>query len=482
MAELYPGYQLFPCLTILVGVLGWVGGTGLRRVSVLSPYSFGLLILVSVFGVRPLLMARDDSSFEFYGYRITASEFEYATFLGFLAVVGLTMGFIAGRFFGRTQMDRSQLNGSCPPDSFRPGSVAKSIEVDPGRSFAAAWLLILGWFAVMVFVGGGLGFVSQLFGGRSPEVTAKLSNVPAIVFALPVVAALVIAVTRFRHERSTRYSRAQLLHYWLLAAVTVIPPSALGTRRFLIPSVVIAVLGSLSGKLQLRVPLSWGVLGIGSFLVLTIFPFVRSAGSRSPDQAGLVGAMQSYFVDEGVSGSLENYFVSFDTEMFNYVAFLSSRLGRDIPYGLGQGTFGEIIAMPIPAALSPLDIWNDVMLTSAFGSGCSIETACPVPSVVGVLFSDFWIPGVLVGIVAIGYLASKFDRSLEISRYPEATAALLLAAGFAVVFFRGNSMAQFWYGFQIFVVWFLVTRALAGLNAGSTSERFSLLHRGKVPL
>lgn len=418
----------------------------MRRGSVLSPYSLMLFILISIFGIRPLLMPDEPESFGFYGYNISTG-FADATFLGFVG----TTSFIAGALFWRLVRERKLsdaiTDGSAPVPSWAPK-----------RAATIAWALSAAWLVIMIVVGGGVGYLAQLFGGRSQDVISRLENVPAFVGALPAIGCLVIAAVRFRYERHERYTKAQNLGYWLVALASVVPPSALGTRRYLIPCLVIAIMGALVNNWNKRIKASWVAFGVVGFLALAIVPFVRSAGSRTArGETDLVGSMASYFQDEGLRGTLNNFFLSYDTEMFNYVAYLSQAMGDSIPFGWGRGIVGDLVSMPLPASLTPFPRWSDYLLSQSFGTGCEYKAVCPVPSVVGILFSDLALPGLFIGMVLLGVAAAKFERRLLASN-GASVAALMLAAGFAIAFARGNSLAQVWIAVQCFVIWWALDK------------------------
>jgi len=464
-------YSVWPTLTLLIGAVAWVAGTGMRRGSVLSPYSLMLFILVSIFGIRPLLMRDEPESFGFYGYNISTG-FADATFLGFIG----TMSFIAGAIFWRAVR--------APKGTVKAAESQPLPSWAPRRAAVIAWALSAAWLVIMVIVGGSAGYLAQLFGGRSQDVVSKLENIPAFVGALPAVGCLVIAAVRFRYERNHLYTRTQNLGYWLVALASIVPPSALGTRRYLIPCLVIAVMGALVNNWGKRLKVSWVALGVAGFLALAIVPFVRSAGSRTArGETDLIGSMVSYFQDEGLRGTLNNFFLSYDTEMFNYVAYLSQAMGDSIPFGWGRGIVGDIVSMPLPASMAPFPRWSDYLLSQSFGTGCEYKAVCPVPSVVGILFSDLAIPGLFVGMILLGVAAAKFERAILASG-GAATAGLLLAAGFAVAFARGNSLAQAWIAVQCFVIWwmldklFLRERVNAEKRAANVSPLPARLHQG----
>lgn len=469
--------MFWPTMTIFIGIVGWLIGTRVRRGSALSPYSLMLLILVSIFGVRPLLMPAEPESYDFYGYSIS-SGFQAAAFLGFLGTLMFVLGSMFWSYVLRQLHERK---------TSVPKPIVELPTWMPRRATAIAWGLSGSWLLLMIVLGGGVGFISLLFAGRSADVISRLENVPAFVSALPVIGCLTVATVRFQYERTLKYTRGQSLAYWLVAVTAVVPPLALGTRRYLIPSILIAVIGALANNWHGKIKLTWIATGAAGFLALAIIPFVRSAGSRTAlgGDSDLIGAMGLYFKEEGLRGTLNNFFLSYDTEMFNYVAYLSKTMGSSVPFGMGRGTIGELVAMPLPAAITPFQRWNDVLLTYAFGANCSYETACPVPSIVGVLYSDLALPGLILGMFAIGIMAARFETSMLISSGAK-TSMLLLIAGFSVAFARGNSMAQVWIAVQCFIVWWVVQKLLLnapkpkpGIKGSQLSPAYKHLHAEK---
>lgn len=439
-------------MTLVLGMAAWLVGTRLRVGAMVGPYSLMLLILVAIFGMRPLLMPSDVKSFDFYGYTVSSAGFAAAALYGFIG----TMAFIAGYTFWRRVMSSMYVRDNNPT-----AAPAGLPDWAPRRSVLIACGLSAAWFLFMIVVGGGVGFLAQLFAGRSEAVISRLENVPAFVGALPAIGCLTVAVVRFQYERVQKYTNLQNLAYWLVVAASIVPPLALGTRRYLIPSVLIAVVGALINSWHRKIKPQWLALGIVGLLALAIIPFVRSAGSRTKlgGNSDLIGAMGLYFKEEGLRGTLNNFFLSYDTEMFNYVAYLSQVMGNSIPFGMGRGTVGEILAMPIPAAITPFQRWNDFLLTRSFGENCGYGSACPVPSIVGILYSDLALPGVILGMVLIGIMAGRFEKKLLVSSGAY-TAVLLLTAGFSIAFARGNSLAQVWIAVQCFIVWWGVQKIL----------------------
>lgn len=169
--------------------------------------------------------------------------------------------------------------------------------------------------------------------------------------------------------------------------------------------------------------------------------------------------------------------------MFNYIAFLATQLGDSIEYGMGMGmgTVGDALLSPIPAPLAPAQLWSNQILVQAFGGPCGVSY-CPVPSVSGVLFYDFGLPGVVAGMTIVGFLLSRFDVAFLTARGVKLSILLTLGA-FSVQMIRGNTIAQLWIAVQVIVVLTLVEwaayRTSADGRAPSTAGALRRSHQFK---
>lgn len=437
---------LVPWLTLCIGVVGIVAITGLRRGSLLSPASVTLVMLVAIFGVRPIMMVSRDN-YRFYGGTNILDGYAVAAYVGLVSVTAFLLGYL---------VSASGRNRTVVADA-----PARLVEVPRPLNVGLAGRTSLGvlilWLALMILAGGGVSYLGVLFQGRGAGGEAALAGLPAIIPALPVVAALLVALARIETERIRPLTVREKCWYWLVLVLAVIPPTALGSRRFLLPSLLAALIAAMGTRWSKIVTLRMIVLAFASFLALSVIPFVRSSGSRT-GSPGLLGAMRDYFGERGIGGTLENFFLSYDTEMFNYVAFLATRLGDSIEYGWGRGTIGEALVSVIPAGISPYPRWSNVILIEAFGGACGVSY-CPVPSASGVLFYDLGLAGVFVGMCLLGALSARFEANFIASNGSKLVILLTLAS-FTPQIIRGNSIAQLWIAIQIIVVvgllvWFL---------------------------
>lgn len=414
----------WPLATLVLGMAAWIVLVRGRRGALVSPMSVALLLLVSIYGVRPLYMISDDS-YRLYGLDVRQG-FNASAVAGFLAVIALVAGYgVASARLGRGEDE--------------PASEGEARTRYGELSFGKVAVIAFGLVALSLLVSfarGGAGSIGELFEGRNPNNTS-VRGLPVAVTTLPGSAAILIAVARVMVERTRKLRPVEHLLFWGVIVFSVIPPLALGNRRFLLPCVIAALIAILCPKYDKALPVRYAVGAVAGFVFLAIVPFIRSSGSRGGD-GSFTGALSFYFSENGIAGSIKPFFTSYDTEMFSYVAYLAPRLGTSLEYGLGRGTVGDALLSPFPSALQPAELWSNQLLSSAFGGGCSAGI-CPVPSVVGVLYYDLGPAGVVVGCFALGYLLAQFKRAFMGSDGYRLIFVLGVAS-FAAVMVRGNTV------------------------------------------
>jgi hypothetical protein len=413
----------WPILTLTVGTIAWAAAVRGRRGDVAAPFGMLMLLLMAIFAVRPLFMI-GDNAFILYGANVSEG-FNDAAIAGFLGTAAAALGYlIASR----------RRAPAIYPDEVHDND--RAVRYSMYRAFFTATVLILGWFLIMASRGGA-GFITQLFGGRNDETNAVLKGLPAFVGAMPTAAAILVAVIRISTERERRLYFGEWCAFYLTIGLSIVPPMALGTRRYLLPCLLAAIIAATAPHYRRIVRLRYLALGVFAFLFLAIVPFVRSTGSRQ-GHGDVLAAMSNYFQTQGLVGSLRPFFTSYDTEMFSYVAYLAPKLGGGIPYGLGRGTLGDTLLNPLPASLMPFPRWSDHLLQLTFGGTCA-QGICPVPSVVGVLMYDLAIPGVVIGCFLIGMACCRYPEWL--ARASNARLVFVLGvAAFSPVLIRGNTV------------------------------------------
>ena len=446
-----------PLATVIVGVVAVVVATGARRGALLSPFSTVVILLTAIFGGRPLFMIVN-GDYAFYRADVSAGM-GLASAIGLSGLVALCTGYALGRLRTGTRALRAG------PPEVQSGSMAVNAALACG--------VLLAWLIASAVLGGGLESVATSFDGRSVEAGLALKGVPAIVPALPVVAGVLIVVSRLRIERVRRLRPPETCLYWAITALSVIPPTALGNRRFLIPTILAALIGACGRSWSKRPGLGLIVGASVVVLMLMIVPFIRSAGSRT-DSSDFLGAMMDRLSGSGVSGVIGDFFLSYDTEMYSYIALIAPQLGSGgLPFGAGRGTLLDGVIAPLPASWLPGPSWSDTVLTYAFGGGCG-EVFCPVPSLFGTLYFDFAFPGVVLGAVLVGFGCAVWERRFQAATGPSLTALLVLGA-FAPVAARGNAVSLLWIAAQVIVV-VIVLQLLSGRASG-----FRLFDQARPP-
>lgn len=438
-------------LTLAVGLASLVAFASLRRGDLVSPFTVVVALLLSIFAVRPLL-TRDDSTMSLYGLDFRPG-FETASLVGLIA----TTAFVTGYAVQRAR------RGAAP--ELLPGAALPAVGSGAPASFSrhlAAGAVVLGLWVVLTVATSGPGAFAALANGRTTALVGA-STLPVVVPALPAAAAVVVAFGRTTAERTGPLPWGARAAYWCAVLLCALPSGFSGSRRFLFPVVLAGLLGAWGVGLRKSVSV-WAIAGfVAVFAFVSAVPFVRSTGSRAGG-ASLGESVVTYLRDNGVSGVLRNIFVSYDTQMFDYIALISARIGSQLEYGLGRGTIGEALLVPLPRRLAPVPTWSDQLLTSTYGGACGTGEACPVPSLPGTLYFDLGYAGVAVGMFFLG----RFALTLQVS-LPRVSglrlAAVLVAISSTPSVFRGNPVSQLWISANILLVCVVALRIVSRLDS-----------------
>ncbi|MET9018455.1 hypothetical protein ABZV93_00580 [Actinopolymorpha sp. NPDC004070] len=402
------------------------------------------LMLVAIFGIRPLFSDRLPTGF--YGYDVSAGQ-DLALTVGMTCLVSLGLGVFLASGGNRS----------------RPGERPRPVGAQPmtlGRlAVASAGGVVV--YAVFMAARYGPSVFGELMAGRSASLSETLGGIPEVVTTLPLSGSVAAALYLISH-RSQKMSSAEWWAVTLAALVSVIGVSALGNRRFLIPAVLAPVIAALVRR-PVRLHLWHLAVGLAMVVVLAAIPMVRSAGARAPGQS-FVDALLQYIQQEGIVGTLVPVFASYDTEMFDYIALAGPSLqsGFD-PWGAGRGTLLAFVTWPMPSAW--FQSYRDEVLTRFWGGGCG-NPVCPVSSLAGVLYFDGGLIVVAIGSVLAGLLLRRL--TLVLANAVEASTLKLLmtviASSFALVAVRTDTVAAIWWCFYMCGIG-LVSYALLPRNA-----------------
>ncbi|MGY3552247.1 O-antigen polysaccharide polymerase Wzy [Williamsia sp. R60] len=413
-----------------------------------------MLILVAIFGIRPLLVV-GESNHLFYG-RDVSEGYWTSVVVGALAISALGVGY----WLWPSRRSSNDSFQEHPPAylggaklSSGHGMMSAVSCVSIGALATVCIGLVLAWTLLMVALGGGgTGVLSTMAGGRSGESSLAIENLPIIVYSLPAAAAYTAAFWRIVVERSIgSLDRSSKLVFWGIVLLSLGPPALLGNRRFILPCVIAAVIAANfpAKRWNARITPLKVFASLAVVTILASIPYVRSAGSRQSGD-NLIDALVSYVQAEGFTGVFTNFFRSYDTEMFDYIALVSPGLGSTIPYGWGRGTFVDVAVSALPAQAVDTPAWSNQILIDTFGQTCAAGV-CPVPSYAGTAFFDFGFVGVALLSIICGVLFRAFENSFHRSG-GVALLALLIAGSFPATAIRGNYPSQMWIAFNIFVL------------------------------
>ncbi|RYE44160.1 MAG: oligosaccharide repeat unit polymerase [Hyphomicrobiales bacterium] len=429
---------VWPVLSLLLGTVALGVVTKLRVGYLLSPFSVSIVMLMAIFGVRPILISQDPYH-TFYGYSVSGGLND-AALIGFVGIVGLVSGYGVRSAPQHGPLQEIVVAGEPSGRRIR----LKSLHV------VTICIVAVGlWLALMAARFGGASALALMAGGRSSDVSGVLAGLPVFIYALPASAAMVVAFWRASEERNTPFDLRMKLVFWALIALCIVPPVLLGNRRFILPCLIAALLASVTRKWNTPVKLRALLLGFLGFSALAVIPFIRSAGSRSEGDS-LAAAMIGFIREEGFGGIVTNFFTSYDTEMLDYIAFMVPRLGMSSAWGYGRGLVLDIITAPIPSGLLPVPSWSNQVLIDSFGRSCATGI-CPVPSVVGTGYFDFGIFGVVLVTFALGWLCRLFELKIRTSSGVSLLAVLVFGSLPATAV-RGNFPSHLWIGLNIFIV------------------------------
>lgn len=470
--------QLLAWINLLIGTVAILWQTQLRVGPLLSPFSVAMFMLISIFGIRPILIV-DDPDHLFYGFRVS-DGFAASALVGTVAIVSLASGYAVSSMGG----DRQATAMVRPVSAEGPRTSGFVHAVGSASATRVSVLTVIGLclWAVAMTAAGGTSFLSAMVGGRSTEVSESLVNLPILFYCLP--AGVVFATAFWRICREREYgalSRRDILVYWVTVVVGVVPPALLGNRRFILPCIVAALLATVMNgpRWGERVGIVRFAIGLVGFLAIATLPFVRSSGARDPESSNLLGAMLAHVSDQGVVGVMSNYFRSYDTEMFDYIALVSPHLGGTVPYGYGRGTVVDLATSVVPARLLSTPAWSDQILNTMFDTTCGTGI-CPVPSIAGTAYFDLGYVGVAMIAFVVGVLCYLFK-----ARFRGLTGSgllmVLVLGSFTITFVRGNFPAQAWIAANVIIIaalasWLLSVGRASPKNICSTPT----MHRASL--
>lgn len=401
---------------------------------IFEPILPGCVMLLALFGIRPLVMLYTGDIT--YQHTIDVhAEFNRATLIGMLATISFVVGYeiLSSVRVPRPKVSSRQLNYLATTRAVR-------------------WLVAVGALAFLLRLasaGNPLTTLEVLAHGRS--LAASATQISNFLNDGPLLAAcgatiLVIAL----RGRPTVPQRIAIV---LLIVAPLGTFFLLGNRRLILPSVLTPIIVGYMVRGQRP---AWRHLAIVlpvAFIVLATIPFERSLGARE-EQGGAVAIFDRAF--KAPFEPIGEFFTSYDTAMVPDLGLEVSVLQRPSDYYFGRATIGDLLLAPIPSALIPgkPQTARNSLLIRLFGQGCVVGNGsqCPDFSVAGTFYQDFWLPGIVVGMLILGaFSAALWARFCE-ARH--SALRIILAASWAIslpIIIRGGFMPpfQWWLEFVV---------------------------------
>jgi hypothetical protein len=402
------------------------------KLDILEPLIPAVIAMVSLFSVRPLAMlaAGETGSYRWFNIQdsITLA----------LAICSLgVMSYLAGYFlFSRAPV---------------PKSGRSQIFFSKKRLHAvAAFYIIASLFLTAAYLGSNpIATLAVLSRGRSDVIGEYITVHSEYLFVAPLLLSCAATLIILGNEKWTISIQKRLILFILIAT-----PLAyfylVGTRRFMLPALLVPSVAYLlkSGK---RPRARHIALGIPFFLIFAAIPFMRTEGAR--EQIGGFGDQISFAFTR--SGIWKDIFLGPDTEMLPAFAVEVKVLDDYNKFFYGRAVFGDLAFAPIPSALFPKPVSaRDQMLIEAFGSRCSANPGalCPDFSIIGTFYQDFWIPGVMLGMMISGIFSRKVWLGYRVQPdNPFRICSATVTTVFTLIIMRAGFMPAFQWSLYFFI-------------------------------
>ncbi|MGV0720490.1 hypothetical protein ABQF17_07285 [Mycolicibacterium elephantis] len=434
----------------------------LRGVSrLVAPDTLVVVMLYAIFAVRPLYTDRFASPRArewYFGITPTAEGQLTASIIGMVLLWGIAIGVIWRTEWRKSSVIREELSSDLKGRADLEQDTSSRLPT--GIAIIVTLIALALYFAVLMRVIG-LSGILAMSGGRSAA--AHPASVPEIVMQLPL-AGSVASATLILTARTSKINAASWIVIAFCTVASIVTVSQLGSRRLMIPAILIVVTALLMRK---PVRLRFWHLAAGSvaFLALMTMPMVRGAGGRDEGE-GIFAALARAVGETGPVNAVEYFVTSYDTIMYDYIAVLASELenGR-LKLGLGSGTIVEFLAHPFPANMTPFlerssELKAHIFHYSCFGPDCPVRN--PVISVGGTLFFDWWHLGVLIGGIIVGFvvraIAFRWSRAASLSTSQNLITAV--CASYAMIAARTDTVWAIWWCIYTIIIALLVLAAM----------------------
>jgi PST family polysaccharide transporter len=362
-----------------------------RRFDLFEPLLTGNVLLLTLFGIRPIAMILNHQQLDYDRVYLPSFVFTMGIALlgtySFVLAHELSFPRWRARTLGRLMVVRRQR-----------ARLFALVATGAGIVLFALFLAARGSMSSTIHL---------VLAGRSKELETVFSNSSEYLTSAPLLggcAAIVVALAA-----GPAYLR---FRDWLLIVVCALFPVVyffvIGGRRFLLPIIAIPLIVR---YLERRRRPSWVAIAVVvplAFLLLATIVLTRSANARSA-YGGVSGIL--VHAVERPDDPARLFFTGPDTDMLPNLALEVRNLSRDGGYFYGRATLGDLLIAPIPHKIlhaKPQTARNEI-LERVFGGPCQPNKGlCPDFSALGTFYQDFWVPGVVLGMAALGLATSFF--------------------------------------------------------------------------
>lgn len=277
--------------------------------------------------------------------------------------------------------------------------------------------------------------------GRSGTIGEVVTVHTEYLFAAPILLSCSsILYVLFLGRR--RFRAKNLVVILGLIAIPVMWFYLFGVRRFIIPSFFIPFIAIYLARD--KVPkFRFMAVVLLSFFILAAIPFMRTSGAR--DQIGGFSDQIAYAFER--DNILKKIFAGADTVMLPAFAAKVDALKEPGDFYYGLATVGDLVLAPIPSFLvdKPMSARNKA-LVDVFGQPCTAGAGglCPDFSIVGTFYQDFWVPGVVFGMMIMGWVSRRIWNSYRSDKHnPYRVATVAVTSVFTFIIIRAGFMPAF---------------------------------------
>lgn len=402
------------------------------KLDILEPLVPATIAMTSLFSMRPLAMVSADDTSNYRWINIQ-DNIAFALFTCSLGVLSYLMGYF--------------LSARAP----RPKASMTQFAFSARRLRAVAILYaLLSLGLTTVYLGSNpLATLGALSRGRSETISEHITIHSEYLFVAPLLLSCVATLLILGDSKKS-------MGIWKASTIIILVGAPLaffylvGTRRFMLPVLLVPSVCYLlkSGRRPRPRHL---MLVVPAFMIFAAIPFMRTEGAR--EQIGDLGDQILFALTR--SDLWESIALGPDTEMLPAFAVEVKVLNDYEDFFYGRAVFGDLAMAPIPSALFPKPTSaRDQMLIEAFGSRCSANAGglCPDFSIIGTLYQDFWLPGVVLGMMIAGFLSRRVWLAHRVQcRNPIRICAAAVTTVFTPIIIRAGFMPAFQWSLYFFV-------------------------------